>query len=98
MVDGDGPVFRINDPVLPDAGILVLVELQEHILGPGGGGQYLNTQVRRPLKADRGGIVITADDQDIRLHHGIIVHVQADIAGRHVDIARTAVLFGTPVK
>ena len=87
IIDQDCFVIRIHDPVLLYAGILILVKLEKHILGAGGGREDFQHKIRRALKAFRVEIVRLADHKQIRLYHSLVVHVQSDITGGQIYFA-----------
>ena len=95
IVDHDRLVIRIYDPVFFHAGILVFVELEEHILGAGGRREDFQCKIRRTFKALRTQIVRAADHEEIRLHHSLVVPIQSYIARRQIDFALSFVGIGT---
>ena len=91
VIDKHRPAVRIHDPVFPYARIGVFVKLEKHVLGAGGGRQNLQGQSRCPVKGFGADIVFLAYDQKIRLHHGAVIPIQADVTGGQVYFTFTLV-------
>ena len=82
VIDKDSAVLGIHDPVFLHAGILILVELKEHILGPGGGGEDFHCEVGGTVKGLCTEIIRSADHEEIGLYHGLVVAVKLYVCGR----------------
>ena len=91
IINHDRFAIRVDNPVFLHAGILVFVQLEEHILGAGGRGENFQRKIRRAFKAFRTQIIRTADHQEIRLHHSLVVAVKPDVARGQINFTLACV-------
>ena len=87
IVDQNGFVIRIHDPVFLHTGILIFVKLEQHVLGAGRRGEDLQRKIRSTFKTLCTKVVLFADHKEIGLYHGLVVHIQSDIARGQIDLA-----------
>jgi hypothetical protein len=67
--------LRVHDPKFLHAGILVFVQLEEHILRARGWLKNIQYQVRNSVKTFRAKIISLADYKKIRLYHSLVIAV-----------------------
>ena len=89
------PVFWIHNPVFPHTGIGVFIQLQQHIFGTCGRRKDLDQQIRSAFIVSIMDVIVMAKYHKIRLYHGVIVFIQANIQRRKENMARHTVLVCT---
>ena len=87
VINQNGVMVRIDDPVLFYSGVLILVKLEQHVFCPRGGREDLQREVRGSVESLCSQIIGMTDQEDIRLDHRLIIAVQPDITWSNKDFA-----------
>ncbi len=97
-MDIDRLIDRVNDPVFPDSGMMIFIQLKKHVLGAGRRRKNFHRQIRGPCYMPQSSVIIMADYEKVRLEHCAVVHIQLNITGRKVYITVSGVCIGTGPK
>ena len=79
IIDEYPALIRVDDPVFPDTGSQILVQLDRDILPARGRRENLDDEIRRSIDATADDFAAVADDYDIRLYHRLLITVELDI-------------------